>query len=110
MTILYPSNAEHYFEYGPTYRRNIIEMPFADNSKILRTRQMAFLGLAEDEDYHYNMQSGANFQQWLKVNITKEQKEMLRKRSKTETTGLSVLDIDPPQSKKAPTIAPIPAN
>ncbi|MBR4985121.1 MAG: hypothetical protein IKY83_05205, partial [Proteobacteria bacterium] len=54
MTILYPSNAEHYFEYGAKYRRNIVNMPFADNSLVLRTRQMRSLGVAEEEDYHYN--------------------------------------------------------
>ena len=108
MTILYPSNAEHYFEYSPAYRRNIIQMPFAENSQILRTRQMRSLGLAEDEDYHYNMQSGENFKLWLETTNIKDQHSMLRKRSKTETTGLSVLDYRPEPSKKAPPIAPIP--
>ena len=108
MTILYPSNAEHYFAYGPEYRRNIINMPFADNSLILRTRQMRSLGLAEEEDYHYNMQTGANFIKWLQTTNIKDQHSMLKKRSKTETTGLSVLDYEPEPSKKAPPIAEMP--
>jgi len=108
MTILYPSNAEHYFTYGPAYRRNIINMPFADDSLILRTRQMRSLGLAEDEDYHYNMQSGENFIVWLKTTNIKDQHSMLKKRSKTETTGLSVLDYKPEPSVKAPEIAAMP--
>lgn len=108
MTILYPSNAEHYFEYSPSYRRNIINMPFADNSLVLRTRQMRSLGLAEDEDYHYNMQTGENFIVWLKTTNIKDQHSMLRKRSKTETTGLSVLDYVPEPSAKEPQIAPVP--
>ena len=108
MTILYPSNAEHYFSYGPEYRRNIINMPFADDSLILRTRQMKSLGLAEEEDYHYNMQSGENFKLWLQTTNVKDQHTMLRKRSKTETAGLSILDYKPEPSKKAPDIAAMP--
>jgi hypothetical protein len=108
MRVLYPSNAEHYFEYGPGYRRNIIEMPFANNSLILRTRQMRSLGVAEEGDYHYNMQSGENFKLWLKTTNIKDQHSMLRKRTKTETTGLSVLDYQPEPSKNAPAIAPVP--
>ena len=108
MKIMYPSNAEHYFEYSPAFRRNIIQMPFADDSLILRTRQMRSLGLAEDEDYHYNMQSGENFKIWLETTNIKDQHTMLRKRSKTDTTGLSVLDYKPEPSKNAPPIAPVP--
>ncbi len=108
MMLLYPSNAEHYFEYGSTYRRNIIEMPFNEKGLILRTRQMKFLGLAEDEDYHYNMQTAKNFKLWLSTTNIKEQKEMLRKRTETSTKGLSFFDYEPSPSKKAPEIAPIP--
>lgn len=108
MTLLYPSNAEHYFEYGPTYRRNILNMPFADNSLVLRTRQMQSLGLAEDQDYHYNMQSGENFQLWLRTTQIGNQHKMLRKRSKTKTQGLSVMDTIPTPSSKQPEIAPMP--
>ena len=108
LTILYPSNAEHYFKYGPSYRRNIIHMPFSDNSLILRTRQMKSLGLAEEEDYHYNTQSGANFKVWLETTQIGDQHKMLRKRSKTKTDGLSVLDYVPEPSKNPPEIAPMP--
>lgn len=105
MMILYPSNAEHYFEYDANFRRNIIDMPFNDKGLILRTRQMKFLGLAENEDYHYNMQTARNFKVWLKTTNIKEQKEMLRKRTKTSTTGLSYFDYEPSPSKKAPQIS-----
>lgn len=108
MTLMYPSNAEHYFVYGPEYRRNIINMPFTDNSLILRTRQMRSLGLAAEGDYHYNMQSGANFKLWLQTTQIPDQHKMLRKRSKTKTDGLSVLKYEPSPSKKPPEIAPMP--
>ena len=108
MTILYPSNAEQYFEYDAVFRRNIIQMPFADNSLILRTRPMRFLGLADGDEYHYNMQSGENFKAWLQTTNIKAQNVMLRKRTKTETNGLSILDYTPEPSQKAPPVAPMP--
>lgn len=108
MTILYPSNAEHYFEYNDTYRRNIIQMPFSKNSQVLRTRQMRFLGLAEPEDYHYNMQTGENFKIWLETTQIKDQYAMLRRRAKTDTEGLSRMERVPDPSKKPPKIAPMP--
>ncbi|MCL2325626.1 MAG: hypothetical protein FWC40_03910 [Proteobacteria bacterium] len=108
LTILYPSNAEHYFSYGPEYRRNILALPFANNGLVLRTRQMGSLGLAAEGDYHYNMQSGENFKIWLKTTRINDQHSMLRRRSKTSTTGLSVLDIVPDPSDKPPTIAAMP--
>lgn len=107
LSILYPSNAEHYFKYGPAYRRNIINMPFDGNSLILRTRQMRSLGLAEEEDYHYNMQSGQNFKLWLQTTRIPDQHSMLRKRSKTQTSGLSILSYEPSPSKVPPEIAPV---
>ncbi len=106
MKFLYPSNAEHYFEYGANFRRNIIDMPFEENGMILRTRQMSFLGLPEEGDYHYNMQSPANFKLWLQTTRIKEQKEMLRKRTATSTTGLSYFEYEPTPSKKPPQISP----
>ena len=108
MTLLYPSNAEHYFEYNDKYRRNIIQMPFSKNSQILRTRQMRFLGLAEAEDYHYNMQTGENFKIWLETTQIKDQYAMLRRRAKTDTEGLSRMERVPDPSKKPPKIAPMP--
>ena len=105
MMILYPSNAEHYFEYDANFRRNIIDMPFTDKGLILRTRQMKFLGLAEDEDYHYNMQTAKNFKIWLQTTQIKEQKEMLRKRTETPTKVLSFFEYEPTPSKKPPKIA-----
>ncbi len=83
-------------------------MPFSDNSLVLRTRQMQSLGLAEEGDYHYNMQTGENFKIWLEKTQIANQHKMLRKRSKTPTAGLSVLDYVPEPSKKAPEIAPMP--
>lgn len=108
LSVLYLSNAEHYFTYTPSYRRNIIAQNYADNAIILRTRQMKSLGLAEEGDYHYNTQSAENFKIWLETSAVNDQHKMLRKRSKTTTEGLSVLDFIPEASAKKPTIAPIP--
>ncbi|MBS7380246.1 MAG: hypothetical protein KIG72_03130, partial [Bradymonadales bacterium] len=66
------------------------------------------LGLAEEGDYHYNMQSGENFIIWLKTTQIPNQHKMLRRRAKTKTDGLSVMERVPDPSKKPPEIAPMP--
>ncbi len=108
LQIYYPSNAEHYFPYDAKYRRNMLALPFGDTGVVLRTRQMGFLGLAEEGDYHYNIQSGANFHYWLKNTRIPDQYRMLRQRTKTDTPGLSVMDKEPSPAKKPPEIAEMP--
>ena len=110
LQILYPSNAEHYFEYTPAYRRNIINLPFSNTGLVLRTRQMSILGLDEPEDYHYNMQTGENFKIWLQTTQIPNQIALLRKRVKTKTEGLSTIDRVPDPSKEPPKIAPMPSS
>ncbi|MCL2325627.1 MAG: hypothetical protein FWC40_03915 [Proteobacteria bacterium] len=105
LTILYPSNAEYYFSYGPEYRRNILALPFADNGLVLRTRPF---GDCAKNNYHYNIQSGENFKIWLKTTRINDQHSMLRRQSKTNTTGPSILDLVPDPSDKPPVIAATP--
>jgi hypothetical protein len=106
--VLYLSNAEHYFEFVPSYRRNIIAQPFAENGVALRTRQMTFLGVPEDGDYHYNVHPGANFQAWMKNNRIQDQYKLLRLKTDTEVKGLSVIDQEASISDPPPEIAPMP--
>ncbi|MGI5829648.1 MAG: hypothetical protein ACOX8U_05705 [Bradymonadia bacterium] len=108
LEVFYPSNAEHYFPYDAKYRRNILALPFGETGLILRTRQMNFLGLAEEGDYHYNMQTGENFKYWLEKTNIADQYKMLRQRTKTDNPGLSIMDKVPEAASKAPQIAEMP--
>lgn len=109
LNTLYLSNAEQYFELTPSYRRNIIEMPWGERSYALRTLGWKVWGyIDEDEAYHYNVQSGANFAEWMKRGEYKKAGRMLRKRTKTEPFGTSIMDAEPVEGRKPPKIAPIP--
>lgn len=59
--VLYMSNAESYWRYGEPFRENIAAQPFDERSLILRTVASKNV----NDDYHYNMQPGQNFQRWL---------------------------------------------
>jgi hypothetical protein len=104
--VLYLSNAEQYFDYLPGYRRNIINLPFAERSLVVRTLGWGVHGFVDGEEYHYNRQSGANFVQWMKVNRVKRAGRILRKKTATETPGSSILDVEPEVSDPPPEIAP----
>lgn len=105
--VVYLSNVEQYITYDAQTRRNFISLPWADNGWLLRTRPMQVLGLTtEDCEYHYNMQRGLNFRQWLTVNrVADGGRLLLRHRSRTATQGLSIVDSEPPVSTPAPEIA-----
>ncbi len=100
MNVFYTSNAERYFTYTPDFVQNFMQMPFEDNGIILRTRQQTSLGVAEPEDYHYSIQNAQNFQRWLKTGTIADMAQMLKKRAKTDTTGLSVIVEEPEVSNQ----------
>ena len=105
MKIFYLSNAEAYFNYGPKYRRNFLDMPFEEDGILLRTRQQDSLGIAERDDYHYSIHAQGNFKRWMGTTNVKNLGALFLKRSKTEITGLSFFDYEPEASPKAPEIA-----
>ena len=109
LNTLYLSNAEQYFDLIPTYRRNIIELPWGEQSYALRTLGWRAWGfIDEDEKYHYNLQGGLNFRAWMERGRVTKAGRMLRHRTKTEPFGTSILDRAPVEGKKAPKIAPVP--
>ena len=105
--VVYLSNVEQYISYDAQTRRNFISLPWADNGLMLRTRPMASLGLTgEDCEYHYNVQLGTNFRQWLSVNrVPDGTRLLLRNLSRTSTPGLSEIVAEPAQSSPPPEIA-----
>ena len=103
--VLYLSNAEQYFDYGAGFRRNILALPFAENSIVLRTLGWSSHGFVEGEEYHYNRQSGRNFAQWMKVNRVTKLGRLLRQKTPTEVDGNSVLDREPEVDERPPEIA-----
>ena len=110
--LLYPSNAEQYFDFTPEFRRNIIVQPFDENSLLIRTRPMQILGYPEDEegerdgDYHYNIQGAKNFAQWMEMSrIRNSARLLIRHHEETDTPGLSIIRRQPQASDTPPRVA-----
>ncbi|MFT4704971.1 MAG: hypothetical protein ACI81R_002679 [Bradymonadia bacterium] len=61
LRVLYMSNAEDYWEYPDTFRENMRQLHFDEQSLILRSNATK----SRNGDYRYNAQSSQNFVQWL---------------------------------------------
>jgi hypothetical protein len=109
LSVLYLSNAEAYFDYGPSYRRNIIVQPFDERSIVLRTRQADYLGVADGDEYHFSVQPGLNFAAWMAKSRIANLKENFRNRRDGGKKGFSIIDAEPPEGKKLPEVAPLDA-
>ncbi len=95
LRVLYLSNAEQYFSYSQSFRRNIEALGLSRDSRILRTISHRRHGFAEGEMYHYNAQTGASFRQYLKAGVLTSSSRMLTQKRRTDTPGLSTLgDLD----------------
>lgn len=109
LKVLYLSNAEQYFDYGPSFRRNIIALPMDERSQVLRTLGWRGHGFVEGEQYHYSTQSGANFAAWMRSSRVLSAGRMLAHKRKTPTAGVSVIEAAPPPAKVPPEIAGAPS-
>lgn len=110
MGLMYLSNAEQYFDFTPEFRRNIIAQPFAENSWILRTRPWEELGYPEGGNYHYNVQAGQNFSDWLMLNTVKNASRLLAgyRTNDKNIPGISVVKRPAVASSMAPKVALMP--
>ena len=104
-SVIYLSNVEQYIDYTPEVRRNLGQLPVADDGVVVRTLGWSAFGFAEGEEYHYNVQSAPKFTDWLTTSRVKNLPNMLYYRTKVDTQGLSLLDGDAKPSKRPPTIA-----
>lgn len=101
VTVLYLSNAEQYFRYGPQFRRNVTGLPMAEHGVVLRTNGWRQFGYVADEEYHYNVQPAPLFAAWMSRAYAWGVPKMLERRTKTKVRGLSVLDQPPTRSRAA---------
>lgn len=105
MRVLYTSNAEQYFTFTAEFRRNMLVLPFDEQSWVVRTRPITAWGLAPDDDYHYNVQGGLNFQLWMRGSSVSDCQRLMRNRSQTGVVGLSRLEAPLPDDATTPTVA-----
>lgn len=111
MGAIYTSNAEQYFDFIPSYRRNIVVQPFDDDSLLLRTRPASAFGLADGGDYHYNVQPGKNFAAWMEHSrIANSWRLLAHHRETTDTEGLSYIHKEPQPADPPPELAEFPGS
>jgi hypothetical protein len=102
---VYTSNAEDYWGYSAQFRDNMRALPFDEQSWVVRTRPIEAWGLAPDDDYHYNVQGGLNFQLWMRGSSVSDCQRLMRNRSRTSVVGLSRLEAPLPDDATAPPVA-----
>jgi hypothetical protein len=76
--VLYLSNAERYFPYGETFKHNILALPFDEHTVVLRTTGLGTW--AKGDPFWYVVQSGKDFQEWLKRSEIVEVSQLLSQR------------------------------
>ncbi len=104
--VVYLSNAEQYFDYGPAFRRNILRLPVQDNGMIVRTLGWKGPGFVEGEAYHYTIQPARKFAAWMRESRIVSLGRMLHHKTPSPTPGYSSIDKDPVVAKTPPEIAP----
>jgi hypothetical protein len=95
--VLYLSNAEQYWKrYPKQYRANIAALHFAENGMVLRT----LLSQSANVDYRYNVQPGANYQEWLSKPFVGNVYQIVRKGPKASPEGITFFETtdDPDDS------------
>jgi hypothetical protein len=94
--VLYVSNAEAYFRpYPAGYKRNMAALPMDDKSVIIRT--MGYRpDWSPDPLYEYNVQTGENFQLWMKHMTKGSVRTATRNRRKDKKLKLSFAEELPP--------------
>ncbi len=107
MRLLYVSNAETYFEFGPTYRRNIMAQPFDDRGVLLRTFHSNLPHPDGEPNYHYSIEAGPHaISMMQRSSIDSVRTLLVQARTATSVRGLSEILAEP--SGPTPTIAPVP--
>jgi hypothetical protein len=96
---LYVSNAEQYWRYKDQFRANIAAQHFDEKSLFVRTIAIK----PANGDYHYNLQSGQNFQRWLAADWirTYHQVAQTPRVATPETIPFTVQDKEPESVKPA---------
>ena len=61
ISVLYLSNAESWFAYNQSFRRNLTALPWAARGVVLRTVKSAVLPYPHGDIWHYNVQRASDF-------------------------------------------------
>lgn len=96
---VYMSNAPQYFDFSPQFRANMQALPFDERSVMLHTLTRGKFGYA-DGYYHYNVQPGLNFQDWMANSRYRKLTQILRHRTVSKIEGFSTMEKGPADVEK----------
>lgn len=97
--LLYLSNAERYFSYGENFKQNILALPFDERSVVLRTTGLGTW--TKGDPFWYIVQSGMNFQEWLRSPKVVRVSQILSQRKASQKRYL--FTVDGPPAEPSPT-------
>lgn len=97
--VIYMSNAPQYFDFGDQFRANIQALPVDEKSWYVHTLTRGAFGYA-DGFYHYNVQPGLNFRQWMAETKLKKLTQILKHRTVQPIEGFSIMQKLPADVKK----------
>jgi hypothetical protein len=93
ITVVYLSNAEEYFDYTPSFTKNLRGLPTSDDARVLRT--LRIYGWVVADRWHYQIQSLPDFQERLSDAAHSNRRKML---TGTKSDGLQRVTRQPGQS------------
>ncbi|NUN16290.1 MAG: hypothetical protein HUU55_21900 [Myxococcales bacterium] len=98
--VLYLSNAEKYFPYTEQYKKNVLGLPFDDQTQVLRTQGWGEgRGAEEDGFYIYLVQTGTNYRNWLENARLADVKPVVAGKRRTKIPGFYIIDKEPKKKK-----------
>lgn len=96
--VIYMSNAPQYFDFDAQFRTNVAALPVDEKSWYVHTLTRGKYGYA-DGFYHYNVQPGINFRQWMAETKLKKLTQILKHRTVQPIEGFSVMEKLPADVK-----------
>jgi sulfatase modifying factor 1 len=90
--VYYPSNAPECWPHTAQYKRNVLALPFDDESVVLQTLSGIRPGFGETKKghWHYNVQAGLLQQQYMREKQVGSAKQLVTIRNKTDDPDLTV--------------------
>jgi hypothetical protein len=111
--VMYLSNAESWFHYGPEFRRNLTALPFDEKSVVLRTIKSQLLHYPSGDIWHYSLQKARHFAESLgrpayrsidvvmmDAALSRGDRPEASGRKKRQQTGLSYVGFPPAPGDK----------
>lgn len=94
--VYYSSNAPEFWPHSVQYKKNVLALPFDDDSVVLQTFSGLLPGFGEKRKgyWHYNVQSGHMQQELMRRKEVVSLRQLLTVRNKTDDPDLTVSGLE----------------